>query len=190
MPGDRPIWLIDFDGVVNALSKRGGTQFWNDWRTATIDHPHGEMNSRGNVIRLSLLWSETVVGTMTMARDRGVDVRWLSTWRGDTRQLLDVIPGLPELPWVDESILDTGSLNSLDDSERMYSGPWKVEVAKAYVPDDAPLLWTEDEMRVDMLSESWRRSRSAATTFIRPHPAQGLIARDIAEITAWIDEVA
>lgn len=181
-----PIWLLDFDGVVNALSKRGGTALWTDWHSASIDHPHGETNRRGDVIRLPLLWSDTVVQTIAQAAAAGVDVRWLSTWRGDTKRLLDVITGLPELPWLDESILDFAATDGLDAGARMCSGPWKMEVAKAYVADDAPLLWTEDALSIDMLSESWRLARNGATNFIRPHPTQGLIAKDIAAIREWI----
>ena len=185
-----PMWLIDFDGVVNALSRRGGRSFWDDWRTAAVPHPEGELTRRGDVVQLPLLWSRTVVDTIAHAANSGIDVRWLSTWREHTRLLPPVLHGLPDLPWLDENILDPDAADDLDPRDRMVSGPWKVAVAKAAVPDDAPLLWTEDELRVDMLSEAWRRSRSASTTYIRPNPLTGLIRRDIAAIRAWIDEHA
>lgn len=185
-----PIWLLDFDGVINALSRRGGRAFWPDWRSARIDHPHRETNAKGNIIRLPLLWSDTVIATVDDAVTAGVDVRWLSTCRGDTERLLEVIPGLPELPWLDESILDDATARDLDPDRRMFSGPWKVEVAKAYVPDDAPLLWTEDEFTVDVMSESWRRARKAPTTFLRPHLMQGLVKKHVTEIREWIDDYA
>ena len=41
-----------------------------------------------------------------------------------------------------------------------------------------------------MLSESWRKSRTAPTTFVRPHPAQGLIPRDVRVIREWIAQYA
>lgn len=184
--GTAPIWLLDFDGVVNALSKRGGRTYWPDWRSASLDHPHGERTRSGKTVRLPLLWSQTVIDTITAAAAAGVDVRWLSTWREHTALLPDLIPGLPALPWLDEAILDNASADGLDPALTMYSGPWKVEVAKAYVPDEAPLLWTEDSMSVDLLSETWRRSRSSPTEFVRPRPSTGLVQKDVQAITQWV----
>lgn len=186
-----PIWLLDFDGVINALSKRGGRSFWPDeWRSATIDHPEGYRDRHGKPVKLPLLWSKTVVETVAAAVDAGVEVRWLSTWREHTRLLPSILYGLPEIPWFDENLLAADASDGLDARERMVSGPWKVVVAGAAVPDDAPLLWTEDALSVDMLSERWRRTRTAPTTFLRPHPAQGLIPRDVRTIREWIAEYA
>lgn len=185
-----PVWLLDFDGVINALSRRGGQTYWQDWQSAHIDHPHGDRDRRGNPVRLPLLWSATVIATVAAAVDAGVSVRWLSTWREHTRLLPPILAGLPEIPWLDESVLSPGAGGGLDDRERMVSGPWKVAVAKAAVAEDAPLLWTEDALSVDMLSESWRRARSAPTVFVRPHPAQGLIPRDVRAVREWITDHA
>lgn len=181
-----PMWLLDFDGVINALSKRGGRTFWDDWNYATVPHPEGQTSQRGSLIQLPLLWSQTVVDTVAAAVDAGVDVRWLSTWREHIRLLPSILTGMPEIPWLDESVLDAAAASGLDSGERMVSGPWKIAVARAAVPSAAALLWTEDALSVDMLSEGWRNSRTATTTFIRPHPAQGLIRRDIATIRDWV----
>lgn len=185
-----PMWLLDFDGVINALSKRGGRSFWPDWRSACIDHPEGDRDRHDKPVKLPLLWSTTVLETVASALDTGVDVRWLSTWREHTTLLPPILDGLPEIPWFDENVLAADAADGLDARERMVSGPWKVAVAKATVPGDAALLWTEDALSVDMLSESWRKSRTAPTTFVRPHPAQGLIPRDVRVIREWIAQYA
>lgn len=186
----QPVWLLDFDGVINALSRRGGQTYWQDWQAAHIDHPHGDRDVRGNPVRLPLLWSPAVIETVAAAVDAGVSVRWLSTWREHTRLLPPILSGLPEIPWLDENILAADAADGLDARERMVSGPWKVAVARAAVPDDAPLLWTEDALSVDMLSESWRRARTVPTMFVRPHPAQGLIPRDVRAVREWIADYA
>ena len=124
-----------------------------------------------------------MVDTVTEAVAAGVDVRWLSTWREHTAVLPAVIPGLPELPYLDESV---AGLCGPAPEERNYSGPWKVDVAKACVPDEVPLLWTEDSLAVNLLSETWRSSRRGPTTFIQPRTATGLVQREIREIRAWI----
>ncbi len=61
-----------------------------------------------------------------------------------------------------------------------------MEVAKAYVPDESPLLWTEDSISVDLLSETWRRSRCGATEFARPRSSSGLVGRDVQVIAEWV----
>lgn len=119
-----PIWLLDFDGVVNALSRRGGRSYWRDWNSATVEHPDGERTRTGSPVQLPLLWSQTVVDTIAGAADSGVAVRWLSTWREHTQQVPAVIAGLPELPWLDESILDAVGNGELDPQMKQYSGPW------------------------------------------------------------------
>lgn len=180
------IWLLDFDGVINALSKRGGHAYWPQWSTATVTHPEGDLTRAGAPVLLPLLWSPAVIAAVGEAVCAGIDVRWLSTWREHTQLLPAIIPGLPNLPWLDETILNAPARASLDPRLAMESGHWKVEVAKAYVPADATLLWTEDSLTVDVLSESWRRSRTASTTLIRPRPATGLVSRQVNEIRTWI----
>lgn len=184
----RPIWLLDFDGVVNALSKRGGRAYWPDWRSATIPDPDGGLTRAGTPLQLQLLWAPEVIDTVRHALDAGVDVRWLSTWRAHTALLPEIIPGLPRMRWLDETILAAVDESTLDPGKSMESGPWKVLVAKAYVPGGAPLLWTEDSLSIDLLSESWRRARTAATTLIRPRGATGLIQREVRTIREWISD--
>lgn len=181
-----PVWLLDFDGVVNALSKRGGRSYWPEWSAATVAHPEGELTRSGDPLHLPLLWSPSVIEVIAGAARSGVDVRWLSTWREHTKLLPEIIPGLPDLPWLDETILDTRANDDLDPALAMESGPWKVQVARAFVPADAALLWTEDSLTVDLLSETWRRLRTASTTLIRPRPATGLISREVIAIREWI----
>lgn len=187
----RPVWLVDFDGVVNALSSSGGRMDWDDRLSGSIDHPLGRTTRGGAMIRLPLLWSPTVVRVLGDAVAAGVDVRWLSTWREHTRQLPTVIDGLPVLPWLDESVLDDTVAAALDPEGRMASGAWKFACAKAYVPDEAPLLWTDDAAYlVGGMSAAWRWRRAAETRVIAPRPASGLGPRDVAKIREWIAAVA
>jgi len=177
------IWLLDFDGVINAISDRGGRTYWDDWHSTVVAHPLGGVDRQGHPLRVPLLWSQSVVDTVTEAVAAGVDVRWLSTWREYTAVLPAVIPGLPELPFLDESLV---GLRGPAPGEHNYSGPWKVDVAKAWVPDEVPLLWTEDSLGINLLSEMWRSSRRGPTTFIQPRTVTGLVQREISEIREWI----
>lgn len=184
------MWLLDFDGVINALSARGGRSYWDDWASATIDHPRGEVTRAGTPVQVPLLWSNTVIAAVASAVQAGVDVRWLSTWREHTGLLSEVIPGLPALSYLDERVLGANVAAALDPSQRDYSGPWKARVAEAFVPEDAPLLWTDDARSVDLISQAWRGERRGPSVFIRPRPTSGLVQQQVRQIHDWIARYA
>lgn len=94
-----------------------------------------------------------------------------------------MIPGLPGIPYLDGGLLSGGAMSDA-------GGLWKFEVVRAFVPDDAPLLWTDDALSVDFLSETWRRTRAGTTTFIRPRQGTGLVQREVRQIREWIREYA
>ena len=184
------MWLLDFDGVVNALGRRGGHAFWDDWEQAQMDHPLGLLTRDYQPVRLPLLWSRTVVRVIAEAVDAGVDVRWLTTWREHTRLLSAVIPGLPDMPWLDEEVLDPVVADELAPEEAMSSGRWKVECAKAYVPEEARLLWTDDaEWLTTGDNADWLRRRRGPVEAISPAPSAGLIPRDVRRIREWLGAV-
>lgn len=179
-----PVWLLDFDGVVNAISSKGGKSVWPIWETARVPHPSYPTKT------LPLLWSPAVVDTIRHAVDAGVDVRWLTTWREHTKTLPEVIHGLPDIPWLDESVLSDEVASTLDPDQRMASGMWKFEVARAYVPDDAPLLWTDDSYWIMSWSKevpAWVSKRGAPTELIQPTETLGLVQRQVRAIREWID---
>lgn len=180
-----PVWLLDFDGVINAISKRGDRNVWDDWEFARIDHPQEAGHS------LPLLWSPTVVQVVSDAVDAGVNVVWLSTWREDTRILPTVIDGLPELPWWDEqTLIEAG--HRLDPLNVLHQR-WKAQVAMAMVPDGAPLLWTDDNLDfgiVRLAERTWLSKRPGGSTTVVPHETIGLSKKNVRVIREWLDDFA
>lgn len=175
----RPVWLLDFDGVINALSSRGGKSVWDTWRTARITDPENFVGS------YPLLWSPAVVSTVALAVDCGVDVRWLTTWKQHTVLLPAVVEGLPNgLPWISDDGIDI-------DSDK-HPQRWKPFAARAAVSDDAPLLWTDDCLDYILTTDdrSWLRTRRGGSTLIVPRGTIGLSQRNIREINEWIGGVA
>ena len=176
-----PIWLLDFDGVINAISSRGGRMFWDTWNTARIPHPDDPESS------LPLLWSPDVVQVVADAVDAGVDVRWLTTWREHTRILPEVIPGLPvHLPWMDEDTLLAAG-GKLDPMNQL-GQRWKFDVASNLVPDGVPLLWTDDHLDYILAGSNrrWVTSRPGGTTLITPREQHGLYRKHVRAIREWI----
>lgn len=182
-----PVWLLDFDGVVNALSRRPPkTVGYREWRSARVEMP-SETRRSGKPVVYPLLWSPTVVSVITRAVDAGVDVRWLTTWREHTRMLPEIIPGLPELPWIDESCLPPAVAATLDPAVGDLSVQWKIECAKATVGEDVPVLWTDDSILVGVFARRWARTRKRGlTTAFTPRPNLGLIPRDLSVVADWV----
>lgn len=189
LPDDRrPVWLLDFDGVINAISKKGCNAFWDDWNQVRIQNPSNPDNPKDT---LPLLWSSTVARTVADAHAAGVRVIWLTTWREHTKVLPDIIPELPrDLPWWDEDVL-LGSGGRLDPMNQL-GQRWKFDVAHQLVPDGVPLLWTDDTLNFGILrlgNRRWTETREGGTTLINPVEAHGLYRKHIVAIREWIEEV-
>lgn len=182
-----PVWLLDFDGVVNAISKRGAKSVWDRWAFARIAHPDPDEGMEGAT--LPILWSPYVVDTIIYAVERGVDVRWLTTWREHTRVLPDVIGNLPVIPWMDEDMLPAagGKVDVLNQLGQR----WKMDVFLGLVPDDVPVLWTDDHLDAILyryIDKTRVTSRKGGTTLIAPRENIGLSQRQVREIREWVDE--
>lgn len=50
-----PVWLLDFDGVVNAISKRGAKSVWDRWESARIPHPYPDPGMDGATLPRGVL---------------------------------------------------------------------------------------------------------------------------------------
>ncbi|MBS4102781.1 hypothetical protein [Tsukamurella paurometabola] len=186
-----PIWLLDFDGVVNVgpLSTRPRraqpnrrVQRWTEFASASV---WSESAERAFLLR----WSPEVISVIADAVAAGIDVRWLTTWREESAIFSTVIPGLPELPFLDEAILDPTVRDALDPRDRLRSGQWKADVAAAYVPDGVPLLWTDDSTELRDLTRRWRRARKeqgGPTVHIVPNEDDGLLPSDVETIRDFI----
>lgn len=184
-----PVWLLDFDGVVNAISKRGAKSVWDRWAFDRIPHPDPEPGMKDAT--LPILWSPYVVDTINYAVERGVDVRWLTTWREHTRVLPDVIGNLPVLPWMDEDML--AAAGGKVDVLNQLGQRWKLDVFLGLVPDDVPVLWTDDHLDAILYRATDKRrvtSRKGGTTLIAPRETIGLSQRQVREIREWVDDYA
>lgn len=165
-------WLIDFDGVVNAVSRKGDTNVWKDWKQTKLmgwdDHGY------------PVNYSQTVVDLIAYAVSQGVNVVWLSTWAEETKQFPQAIPGMPELPFI-------GSQRDIHNVSYPDKTHWKLDAAREYVDPGHDLLWTEDEAYLtEVIASEWRLLRPGKTTVINPYTPIGLSQRQVEQIMTWI----
>ena len=123
MSDNKPIWLLDVDGVLNAFHDSGPVLGdWGDWQTFT---------SNGFPIRYSPAMTAHIRGL----HERGtVEVRWLTTWGAMANTHLKEF-GLPEFEVAAEAPF------------RERDGWWKLPVAQALFDQGHAIIWTDDAMK-------------------------------------------
>lgn len=121
-----PIWLLDIDGVLNALV-----------HPETLEHPNWTdlvrkpvRTSFGSEYHLTM--STTVVNFVKAHVLAGVDVQWATTWQNDANLFVAPAFGFPVLP------VGAAALGMSD-----YS--YKERAALAAIDAGRPLIWTDDD---------------------------------------------
>lgn len=175
MTDARPVWLLDYDGVLNVLSPQGDTTLWSEWKVeGRSSHPDSIPWH---------LWAPEAVKVVAEAHAAGVRVIWLTSWMDMTQRLHETVTELPEGL---EFLTDRGA------GKGGASRHWKANAAMATVPDEVPLLWTDDDLNHRLVREKvvkeWLASRGE-TLRICPRKDQGLTPEHVARIRAWIARV-
>lgn len=179
-----PLWLLDVDGVLNAVTDQPDRTVWPDWR-------HGRATADG--VSWPICFSPTVTRTVRRLHDSGLaEVRWLSTWgrhaNADLRALLDV----PELPVVAErpaaATLPDGAVAdgaiSHGDTVEDHGPWWKLAAVRSLVnaEPDRPLVWTDDELRYEIEAAWWVTTNVRRHLLLAPPARVGLTPRLLRQI--------
>ena len=198
-----PVWLLDIDGVVNAVTDTPDHRVWprDQWVRATATCAGGEA---------PLLAARPVLEFIRRVhRQRRAEIRWHSTWQHEARAVaaaLDLpdlpVQRYPELPGPAEQTVAEQTDARQADARQIDAGQtspeqidaggrwWKLSAALSVVGHERrPLLWTDDE--VDM-----RLPRSggsdlfgdAAVLIVCPRSERGLTVRHLHRISAFLDE--
>jgi hypothetical protein len=168
-PAGTPIWLLDVDGVLNAVTRRPDRRVWNDYRS-------GWATARQH--RWPITWSPTVVTTIAdLHAARAVEVLWLTTWEDDANgDLIDLL-GMPRLPVAGRSS---------DPDVVIADGWWKLHVAQRIhrLAPDRRIVWTDDDLDYDSRAARWIRGAGLG---VSPDTAHGLDSADLDRVRAFLD---
>jgi len=169
MDNKPPLWLLDVDGVINAVC-------------GTV--PPGYERRRINGFQIT--WPTEIVARMRQLHETGaVEIRWLTTWCDDAASKIAPGLGLP-LDCVVE-----GSADHLDPENRYVW--WKSVTAKRLsdAEPDRPLIWTDDDLDYAEIQGEvdWLRDRTGPTLAIAPDVRQGITPKLMAKIEAFLDRV-
>lgn len=159
MTDDKPVWLLDVDGVINV-----DIDAWGDGLTVgSADAGHE------GVFRMR--WAPKLVRRIgELAQSGAVDVRWATTWCPYADQL-EKLWGLPELSraW----------------SNGLYG--YEVKDAKRSAAENVlwtgrPLIWTDD-------TEAHKIPSGDRALCIKPNATYGLTPAHLSEIEEFIDKM-
>lgn len=158
-----PVWLLDVDGVLNAVTDDPDPALWPDWR-------RGSAVAEGR--RWPITWSPTVASTVARLHESGaVEVRWLTTWAYDANDGLRELLGLPGL--------------AVAGAPGGSAAWWKLPCARAVAAEGRSLIWTDDDLAYSPEAVEWVRSMPGCLA-IAPDPRAGLTPGDLARIEAHL----
>lgn len=142
-----PIWLLDVDGVLNAVCHPSRPpRTWDSWRSGTAIAA-GE--------RFVITFApELMTGIRDLHESGMVEIRWLTTWGHDANRSLRHLLELPEFPVA---------------GEPAYAEAWwKLPCAVRAAQDERPLIWTDDDLDYSEPARAWAAKLDALT--IAPEP--------------------
>jgi hypothetical protein len=161
---DRPILLLDVDGVLNAVTDTA-PDTWPTWQMT---------RARGFVIH----WSPDMIAALNRLAER-VELRWLTTWWADVEHLAFL--GLPEM-----------TVANTEDEYLGLQSPmawWKLATAQRVYAEGRPVIWVDDDLSFDKPAMEWGLSVPSGTLLgICPATFRGLTPDAVAEIERWLGE--
>ena len=155
---DRPLVLIDIDGVISLFGFDGAQP--PPGRFLLVDGvPH--FLSAGAAELLGGLHDE-------------FELVWCSGWEEKADEYLPLALGLP------------AGLRHLTLARAPGDNPerhWKLSAIEAYAGSHRPLAWIDDQF--DQSCHEWAQARPAPTELVATDPAVGLTAEHVAHIQRW-----
>lgn len=189
-----PIWLLDVDGVINALpwyvSENGQDipePAWPDYVEVRASPRGLEDAYDGPGYRIT--YSPTLIARIVALHMAGVvEVRWLTTWGSGANGQLRYKLGIPELAVSGEPYTITAHQGAYDGSQW-----WKLPCAQKVRAENPgrPIIWTDDDLYCRSTSDAteWLNGESDILA-IAPDEAHGITPEQLASIEAFISEVA
>lgn len=177
-----PVWLLDIDGVINAISRKPDTSVWprDQWATGSAECDGQEW---------PILWSRPVVDFIREVHESGrAEVRWHTTWQHEATNLAALV-GLPAMPVAEASEYAdqaTHAAHAIADGRPSW---WKLAAAERVVRDERrPLIWTDDDIRFELRRydmDAGMRAH-APVLAISPNQYTGLLRKHLTQIETFI----
>jgi hypothetical protein len=167
---DRPILLLDVDGVLNA---------------ACLDLPQGW--KRGTFNGYVLSWDPTITARLRELHESGrVEIQWLTTWTTDADRLLAEPMGLPRglETHARADAAPTGFLGRFG----ARAGWWKLAAARAVAEaePDRRIVWIDDDLAEQAAETGEWLAAHPRVLVVAPDLFVGLTHAQLDEIEVWL----
>jgi len=154
---DRPLLLIDVDGVISLFG-------FDPARP-----PAGALQLVDGIAH----FLSAAAGEHLRQLGAEFELAWCSGWEEKANEYLPLALGLPRaIPYV-----------TLSAGTPTVSANWKLAAIDAYAGHDRALAWIDDAH--DDSCVRWAATRPGPTLLIATEPAIGLTAEHVAELVAW-----
>jgi hypothetical protein len=157
---DRPLLLVDIDGVISLFSFEPGAR------------PEGSFHSIDGIPHF--LSSGAAEHLLALAPN--FELVWASGWEEKANEYLPHLLGVPELPHL-----------SFERSVGRANAHWKLGAIDAYAGATRPLAWIDDAFN-DACHE-WADVREAPTLLVQTLPARGLTGREAETLECWANSL-
>ncbi|WP_329103074.1 hypothetical protein OG792_25675 [Micromonospora sp. NBC_01699] len=178
-----PVWLLDIDGVVNAISRKPDRSAWprDQWVTGTASSAGADW---------PILAAQPVLDFIRTVHESGrAEVRWHTTWQHDARNLARLLR-LPRFATQDSPEFgEREQLLAGAAPVAVHRGWWKYPAAERVVRDEGrPLVWTDDDATWELRAHDNGNelSRLAPTLIVSPQTHLGLTPKHLRNIDAFL----
>lgn len=139
---DRPVVLLDIDGVINSLLMKPPSMGWPKDAWLNADYTWDGQD-------WPLLWATPVIEYLNTLHDSDrVEVRWHTTWQDRAPEFAKIV-GLPEEWPVAEAPEFTSDWPAFRAQQVLKYEPtwWKYPAAQRVLTDERrPLIWIDDDL--------------------------------------------
>lgn len=157
VPGDRPLLLVDVDGVISLF---GFDQ---------ADPPPGRfalVEGIGHYLSLE-------AAPLLLELGEVFELAWCTGWEERANEHLPHLLGLPR----------PLGLVELEPGPRPPGAHWKLDGIDRRAGPDRPLAWIDDSH--DARTRRWAAARLGPTLLVDADPAEGLTRREVRELLGW-----
>lgn len=157
---DRPLLLVDIDGVISLFSFDPGAR------------PEGAFHSIDGI--LHFLSSSAAEHLLALARS--FELVWASGWEEKANEYLPHLLGLPELPHL-----------SFERAVGRTNAHWKLDAIETYAGEQRALAWIDDAF--NEACHEWAGVREGPTLLVETKPASGLTEREAQMLALWAESL-